>query len=297
MIYTLTLNPAIDYVMETDRIITGSVNRSSGETVFFGGKGINVSTVLRELGESSCALGFIGGFTGAALDKGLRSQGIDTDFCTLNEGMTRINVKLRGSEVTEINGSGPRVTESDVESLNVKLCRLGEGDTLVMAGSVPSSLPTDTYERIIKMLSPKGVRIVLDTTGEHLTRCLKYRPFLIKPNIHELSEIVGKTLKTADDVSASALKLKEMGAVNVLVSMGADGALLADEFGEVHFRKAFSGKAVNTVGAGDSMIAGFLAGLNNGYEYALHLGTAAGGATAFSDGLADATLIDRLMRS
>jgi len=296
MIYTLTLNPAIDYVMETSDVKTGCVNRSSGEKIFFGGKGINVSLVLAELGVSTCALGFIGGFTGTALDEGLRSKGILTDFCVLREGMTRINVKLRGDEVTEINGSGPRVTDRDLASLTEKLERLVEGDTLVIAGSIPPSLPSDTYENIIKRLSPKGVRIVLDTTGENLTRPLKYKPYLIKPNIHELSEIARKELTSFDEVRNFAFKMYDLGAVNVLVSMGADGALLVDEFGEVHFREAFSGKTVNTVGAGDSMLAGFLAGVDKGYDYALRLGTAAGGATAFSDGLATSDAIENLIK-
>ena len=295
MIYTLTLNPAIDYVMDVGELKSGVVNRSAEERIFFGGKGINVSVVLAEFGVPSCALGFIGGFTGSAIEMGLRKLGVKTDFTVLRDGMTRINVKLRGDSVTEINGSGPKITEDDMTHLFEKLDCIEKDDTLVIAGSVPASLPHNTYEVIMERLSYKGVKIALDATGELLTKSLRHKPFIIKPNIHELSEIAGKALYNTDEIIAYARKLKEMGAVNVLVSMGSDGAILLDEFGKIHIEKAFKGRAINTVGAGDSMLAGFLAGLSKGYSHALLLGTASGGATAFSDGLAKREKIEELL--
>ncbi|MBR6807755.1 MAG: 1-phosphofructokinase [Clostridia bacterium] len=295
MIYTLTLNPAVDYVMDIEHLREGEVNRSCRENIFFGGKGINVSMILAELKVPSCALGFIGGFTGRALEEGMRGAGIETDFTHLREGMTRINVKLRGNTITEINGAGPAISEGDMTSLYERLYLLCEGDTLVIAGSVPSSLPRNTYELIMERLSKKGIRFAVDASGELLTRSLKYRPFVIKPNIHELSEIAGKAFESVEEVAAFAGELQEMGAVNVLVSMGEMGALLADEFGNVHVQDAFKGRAVNTVGAGDSMLAGFLAGVGESYSHALLLGTAAGGATAFSEGLATREKIIELM--
>lgn len=297
MIYTLTLNPAIDYVMDISSLKNGEVNRSVGESIFFGGKGINVSLVLAELGISSCALGFIGGFTGDAIRSGLMESGVKTDFTVLRDGMTRINVKLRGDEVTEINGMGPKICNDDMNSLYEKIDSLCEGDILVIAGSVPSSLPNDTYETIMERLSPKGVKFAVDASGQLLTKSLKHKPFLIKPNIHELSEIAGKELENTEEVADFARKLKTMGAMNVLVSMGQDGALLLDEFGNVHIREAYKGNAVNTVGAGDSMLAGFLAGISKGYPYALLLGSAAGSATAFSKGLATREKIEELLNN
>ncbi len=296
MIYTLTLNPAIDYVMDINRLLkNGEVNRSGGESIFFGGKGINVSLVLAELGIPSCALGFIGGFTGNAIEAGLRMSGIKTDFTFLRKGITRINVKLRGDEVTEINGMGPKISENDMNSLYEKLDCLCKDDILVIAGSVPSSLSNDTYETIMERLSPKGVKFALDASGKLLTKSLKHKPFVIKPNIHELSEIAGRTLEIVEEITDFARELQTMGAKNVLVSMGHEGALLLDEFGNVHFREAYKGDAVNTVGAGDSMLAGFLAGISKGYSHALFLGTAAGSATAFSDGLATREKIEELL--
>lgn len=294
MIYTLTLNPAIDYVMDIDSVKPGEVNRSSGEAVFFGGKGINVSTVLSRLGVPSVTLGFVAGFTGEALRAHLREAGIGEDFCTV-QGLTRINVKLKGSSVTEINGRGPAVSEGDVQALFKKLDVLTGDDTLVLAGSVPSTLPKDIYKKIMAHLVPKGVRFAVDAEGELLQESLEYRPFVIKPNVHELRALTGEALATEDEIISAAAELQRRGAVNVLVSMGGDGAILLDEHGMVHKAEAFKGKAVNTVGAGDSMLAGFLAGCNKGYDYALRLGTAAGGATAFSEGLADKAAIEALI--
>ena len=294
MIYTLTLNPAVDYVMNIDFVRTGEVNRSAGEAVYFGGKGINVSVVLSRLGVPSVALGFAAGFTGEALCAHLNDIGIGEDFCRVG-GLTRINVKLRGESVTEINGKGPDVTSADLDALFIKLDRLGKDDTLVLAGSVPSSLPKDIYKQIMARLSCRGVRFAVDAEGELLTAALEYRPFVIKPNIHELRALTGESLLTEAEIVSAAKELQRNGSENVLISMGADGALLLDVSGRVHRAEAFKGTAVNTVGAGDSMLAGFLAGCARDYGFALRLGTAAGGATAFSEGLAERETVERLL--
>ena len=286
MIYTLTFNPAIDYVMRLDKFTWGETNRSDFEEIQFGGKGINVSTILSNLEQEPVALGFISGFTGEALDRAVRERGIKTDFIRLKEGNTRINVKLKGKVETEINARGPKITENDILKLYEKLDRISDGDTLVLAGSVPNGLPKDIYEKILSRLSGKGIRFAVDATGELLTNVLKYHPFLIKPNRSELEEIVSRELSSDEEIAFAATELKQKGAVNVLVSLGGDGALLVDEFGKVHREKAVAGKVINTVGSGDSMVAGFLVGAEKGYEHALRLGSAAGSATAFSSGLA-----------
>lgn len=297
MIYTVTFNPAIDYVVSIDNIKTGSVNRLDSEQIFFGGKGINISLVLKELGVKSTALGFVAGFTGEAIEKGLRETGIDTDFVHLEAGNSRINVKIRSGEETELNGNGPDISESAVSELFDRLSKLENGDTIILAGSVPKSLQRDIYERIIRFLSDKEIRVVADAENELLLNVLKYRPFLIKPNVHELADIFGKTPETDDEIIHYAQKLKEMGAQNVLVSMAEAGAILLDSNNSVHRSGVCSGIVRNSVGSGDSMIAGFLAGISqDNYNYALKLGTAAGGATAFSDGLAVGEEIQRLMK-
>ncbi len=297
MIYTVTFNPAIDYVVTIDNIKTGCVNRLSSEQMYFGGKGINISIVLRELGVESKALGFVAGFTGEAIEKGLRQAGIDTDFVRLETGNSRINVKIRSAEETEINGNGPEINESAVSELFDKLNKLENGDTIVLAGSVPKTLQPDIYERIIRSLSDKEIRVVADAEKELLLNVLKYKPFLIKPNIHELSDIFGKVPETDDEIIRYTQKLKDMGAQNVIVSMAGDGAILHDSNNNIHRSGVCSGIVRNSVGSGDSMIAGFLAGISQGdYNYALRLGTAAGGATAFSDGLAVKEEIQRLMK-
>ena len=287
MIYTVTFNPAIDYVVRTEEMKVGVVNRTESEEIYFGGKGLNVSIILNELGIKSEALGFVAGFTGEAIENGMAKDGIKTDFVHLNNGFSRINVKIQSSFETEINGQGPEISEENIEELFKKLNKIQDGDTIVLAGSIPASLPSDIYERILEYLKNKKIRAIVDATGDLLMNVLKYKPFLIKPNNFELEEIFGVELKTAEDVSEYALKLKEMGAVNVLVSMAGDGAILADENGKIHACGVCSGTVKNSVGAGDSMVAGFIAGCEKkSYEYALKLGTAAGGATAFSDGLA-----------
>ncbi len=297
MIYTVTFNPAIDYVVTIDNIKTGCVNRLSSEQMYFGGKGINISIVLKELGVESKALGFVAGFTGEAIEKGLRVAGIDTDFVRLETGNSRINVKIRSEVETELNGSGPEISESAVSELFDRLNKLENGDTIVLAGSVPKTLRRDIYERIIRSLLDKEIRVVADAEKELLLNVLKYKPFLIKPNIHELADIFGKTPETDDEIIRYAQKLKDMGAQNVLVSMAGDGAILLDSNNNIHRSGVCSGIVRNSVGSGDSMIAGFLAGISHGdYKYALRLGTAAGGATAFSDGLAVKEEIQRLMK-
>ncbi len=287
MIYTVTFNPAIDYVVHLAEMQEGKVNRMQREEIFFGGKGINVSLVLSELGIPSKALGFVAGFTGEAIENGIRESGIETDFVHLESGFSRINVKIKAGEETELNGAGPHIPKAKMDELFEKLDTLTDGDTLVLAGSIPSSLPADLYEKILARLSGKNIRFVVDATGKLLLNVLTYQPFLIKPNNHELAELFGVTISSETDIVTYAGKLKEMGARNVLVSMAGDGALLLDEHDRLHTLGVCRGEVKNSVGAGDSMVAGFLAGLEKGdYAYALKLGTAAGGATAFSEGLA-----------
>lgn len=296
MVYTVTFNPAIDYVVHTAEMRLGEVNRSSSEEMYFGGKGINVSIVLNELGTPSIALGFTAGFTGEAIENGIKAMGIKSDFVRLKTGNSRINVKIKAGEETELNGQGPHIDDEALEALFVKLDKLSDGDTLVLAGSIPSSLPSDIYERIMQRLSDRKIRTVVDATNGLLLNVLKYKPFLIKPNNHELGEMFGVTLSEDEEIERYARKLKDMGAINVLISMAGDGAMLIDENGKCHRCGVCKGKVRNSVGAGDSMVAGFLTGAQNGdYEYALKLGTAAGGATAFSDGLAVKTKIEELL--
>lgn len=298
MIYTVTFNPAIDYIVHTDEMETGGVIRSSREEIYIGGKGLNVSQVLKELGKESEAFGFVAGFTGEAIERGMKDYGIAADFVHLEEGFSRINVKVKAERETEINGHGPEIPEEKIEELFGKLEKLQDGDTIVLAGSIPASLPQDMYERILDYLKDKKVRAVVDATKDLLLNVLKYKPFLIKPNNFELGEMFQVTLHTEEDIVTYAKKLKEMGAVNVLVSMAGDGAVLLDEQGTVHRCSVCKGMVQNSVGAGDSMVAGFIAGYEQGgdYEYALKLGTAAGGATAFSAGLGKKELIKELLK-
>lgn len=297
MIYTVTFNPAIDYVVKVKDFRTGEINRVYQEHVFYGGKGINVSVVLKELGLDSTALGFTAGFTGEAIERGLREQGIEADFIRLKEGMSRINVKMKSQNETEINGQGPDIPQEALEQLFDRLDRLTEGDVLILAGSIPSTLPADIYEQIMARLFEKGILIAVDATKDLLRNVLKYHPFLIKPNNHELGDMFGVKLETEEEIVFYAKELQNLGARNVLISRAGDGAILLTEEGAVHRMGAPEGTVVNSVGAGDSMVAGFLAGyLTTGdYERALKLGTASGSATAFSDGLAVRADIDRLL--
>ncbi len=300
MLYTVTFNPAIDYVIHlSGSLKLGGINRNESEEFQFGGKGINVSNVLKTLGLDTVALGFVAGFTGDGLEKGLADMGLATDFIHVSQGMTRINAKVKAAEETEINGIGPTITDGDMEKLYEKLDRIGPSDTLVLSGSIPKCLPGDTYERIMARLEGKNIRIAVDAEKDLLVNVLKYHPFLIKPNNHELGEIFHRTLKSDGEIVECAGKLQEQGARNVLVSMAGDGALLLDEAGESHRMGCPKGKVLNSVGAGDSMVAGFLAGyLKTGdYGYALKLGSAAGSATAFSLGLGSRELIDSLLET
>ena len=300
MIYTVTFNPAIDYVVRVEEFSLGQVNRSNREEIQFGGKGINVSVMLNHLGTDSCALGFLAGFTGKAIEDDLHRMGIHTDFIHLSQGMTRINVKLKAKEETEINGQGPGISQADFQKLLEQVALLRPGDTLVLAGSIPQSLPDDVYERIIQSLAGKDIQVVVDATRDLLCHVLKYRPFLIKPNHIELREIFDRTQNTDEEIRECASLLQQRGARNVLVSMAGDGAILLDETGAFHKIAAPKGKVKNSVGAGDSMVAGFLAGYlqSRDYEKALRTGAAAGSATAFSEGLAQRdevqSLLDRM---
>lgn len=299
MIYTVTFNPAIDYVMRMQTLVLGETNRSFSEEVYCGGKGINVSIVLKRLGVDCRALGFTAGFTGEEIERAVEAEGVKSDFIRLQKGISRINVKIKSDNETEINGQGPAIPQEAIAELFKKLDSLKNGDTLVLAGSIPKTLPQDIYEQILERLSGRGIRFVVDATKELLLNVLKYNPFLIKPNNYELGEMFGKELKTDDEIIFYAKKLKEMGAVNVLISMGGKGSILIDENGEVHKIGTAKGKLINSVGAGDSMVAGFIVGCinNNDYAYTLKYATACGGATAFSYGLADKETVDNLLNS
>ena len=288
MIYTVTFNPAIDYVVELVSFNIGEINRTTREYMNLGGKGVNVSRVLTNLEVPNVALGFVAGFTGDALRNGLERMGVKTDFISLKEGNTRINVNIKGVEETDINARGPEIPNSAIDELFKKLDNLQSGDTLVLAGSIPTSLPNDMYERIMERLYGKGIRFVVDATRDLLVKSLKYEPFLIKPNNHELGEIFGIELTTDNEIIYYARELKKQGAKNVLISMAGDGAILVDENDVAHKIGTPKGKVKNSVGAGDSMVAGFCAGyLEKGdYKYALRMGTAAGSASAFSESLA-----------
>ncbi len=289
MIYTVTFNPAIDYIVRmSDKLLPGMTNRSESEDCYFGGKGINVSTILKNLGLENTALGFTAGFTGKAIEESVIGKGIIADFIHLDEGISRINVKIKGEAETEINAQGPRIPEEAREKLFNKIADLKDGDMLILAGSIPNSLPNDVYEKLIALVADKKVDVVVDATKDLLKNVLKYHPFLIKPNNHELGEMFGVVLKTDDEIEQYARKLQEMGARNVLISMAGDGAMLLSEDGQRFRIGVPKGTVRNSVGAGDSMVAGFIAGFkkSGSYEEALKMGTAAGSATAFSDDLA-----------
>lgn len=288
MIYTVTFNPALDYIVHMDFFLTGEVNRTTQEEIYYGGKGINVSTILTNLGVPNKALGFIAGFTGDAIERGVRELNIQTDFIRLPAGFSRINVKIKAGAETEINGQGPEIRPEDIDALVEKLDHLVKGDILVLAGSIPKTLPENIYEKILGRLQDREILFVVDATKDLLLNVLKYKPFLIKPNNKELGEMFGKTLRTDEEIILYANKLRELGARNVLVSMAGDGAILVTEQGGCHKMGVPNGRVINSVGAGDSMVAGFLAGFieSGNYETALKIGTAAGSATAFSLGLA-----------
>ena len=288
MIYTVTFNPALDYIVRVEQFNVGEVNRAAYSEIMAGGKGVNVSLVLKNLGHESTALGFAAGFTGEKLVRDLKDKGCRTDFIFLEQGMTRINVKIKGQEETGINGEGPEITPVAIRAMMIKLERLREGDILILSGSIPKTLPEDIYEKVIVRQQGKNVRIVVDATKNLLKETLEYHPFLIKPNHHELGELFGVTISNPEEALSYAEKLQQMGAVNVLVSMAGEGAVLLDEYGNKHMSPAPEGRLVNSVGAGDSMVAGFMAGYleTKNYEQAFRMGIAAGSASAFSEFLA-----------
>lgn len=288
MIYTLTFNPSLDYIVTVPKFTLGKVNRTSDEIVFPGGKGVNVSMVLKNLGHDNTALGFYAGFTGEELKRLLAVKNIHTDFITVKKGMTRINVKLRSDDESEINGQGPAIEEKDIKKLYEKLDALKDEDILIMSGSIPDVMPQTMYMDIMKHLQDKKIKIVVDATRDLLVNVLPYHPFLIKPNNHELGEIFNVEIKDKVDVVTYAKKLQDKGARNVLISMAGDGAVLVAEDGTVYKADAPKGKLVNSVGAGDSMVAGFVTGyLDFGtYKDAFKWGVCTGSASAFSEELA-----------
>ena len=297
MVYTLTLNPALDYVLKTGSLFYDDINRSQSEAIYYGGKGINVSFVLSRLGIDNKALGFLAGFTGKELEKMLKADGICCDFNYLASGNTRINVKLKADKEIDINANGPKISDCDLDALMKKLSALNSGDFLVLAGSVPNSLGYDTYEKIMKSLDEKEINFVVDATGKSLLNTLKYKPFLIKPNHIELGELFGKRLESEKEIAHFAKELQKMGAKNVLVSCAEKGATLLDEYGNIYKSENADGKLINSVGCGDSMVAGFLAGYINeqSYSKALMLGTACGNATAYSEALATKQDIESIL--
>lgn len=296
MVYTITLNPALDYVMKVGKLRYDDINRSKSEEIYYGGKGINVSVILTRLGVHNKALGFVAGFTGRKLEQMLVDEGIDCDFNRLSNGQTRINVKIKADTELDVNASGPDISEDDIKDLMDKLDDIGEDDYLVLAGSIPSTLPDDIYERILSRLQSRGINFIVDATGDLLKKALPYKPFLVKPNHHELGDLFGVETKTEEDIVKYARKVQEMGARNVLVSRAKDGATLIDENSNVTTFANVDGELVNSVGCGDSMVAGFLAGYINkkDYAYALKLGAACGNATAFSEELATADEIKKV---
>lgn len=296
MIYTVTLNPSLDYIVAVENFRLGHTNRTSSELMLPGGKGINMSIVLKNLGIDSTAFGFVAGFTGEEIESRLKDSGVRTDFIHLDKGNSRINLKLKSVEGTEINGQGPEITPAAIEALMAQLAQLRKGDSLFLAGSIPATMPDDIYGRIMEKLCEKGLNLVVDAAGKLLLNVLQYHPFLIKPNLDELGELFGVELHAGDEVIPYAKKLQELGARNVLVSMAGDGAVLLDETGKIYRAEALDGELKNGVGAGDSMAAGFMAGwMERGeYGHAFRMGVAAGSASAFSDYLATGEEIRQL---
>ncbi|ALP90715.1 1-phosphofructokinase [Clostridium butyricum] len=297
MINTITLNPSLDYVVKVDNFKADALNRINSEQIYAGGKGINVSIVLKNLGVDNTALGYVAGFTGDEILRQIKDHNVDCDFVKLQSGMSRINVKLKSDGETEINGAGPHISEKDLKSLYEKINKLGKGDFLILSGSIPKSVPDDIYERIMKSLLDKEVEFIVDATKDLLLKVLKYRPFLIKPNHHELAEMFNVELKNDEDIIAYGKKLQEMGAKNVLISMAGDGAILLPENGEPIKREVPKGILKNSVGAGDSMVAGFLCGYlkNKDLGEAFKMGIATGSASAFSEELATKEEVENLL--
>lgn len=299
MIYTVTLNPTLDYILKVPTIVSDDIIRTEKEELYVGGKGINVSVILSRLGVENCALGFLAGFSGRQIDEMLKEENIATDFVYLSEGYSRINVKIKAEREVDINAKGPYISEEDIDLLFKKLENIKSDDYLVLAGSVPKSLPDDIYQKIMERFCHRNINFVVDAEKDLLKNVLKYRPFLVKPNHHELGDMFSVEVKTTEEVIYYAKRLQEMGAKNVLVSRSKDGATLVDETGNVYSIGNAPGKLVSSVGCGDSMVAGFVAGYikNNDYSKALELGTACGNATAFSSGLAKKNEIEEILLS
>lgn len=299
MIYTVTFNPSLDYIVDVEDFKLGLTNRTTKEMIYAGGKGINVSMVLTNLGFDSTALGFLAGFTGQEIKRLMERQGVKADFIEVSEGFSRINMKLRSHEESEINGMGPVIREQDIARLYQKLEQLQDGDILVLAGSIPSVMPESMYMDIMKHLAHKDLKIAVDATGDLLLNVLPYHPFVIKPNNHELGEIFGVEIQDKQEVIYYAEELQRKGATNVIVSMAGEGAVFVGEDGSVYESDAPNGKVVNSVGAGDSMVAGFLAGYMDSGDYreAFQMGVCTGSASAFSEQLATKAEVEAVRNS
>ena len=298
MIYTITFNPALDYISQVENFEIGKINRTKTEKILPGGKGLNVSTVLKNLGIESTALGFIAGFTGEELKRSIEEKGIKTDFIKVEKGITRINVKITSNEETALNGNGPEITEEDINKLLEKIEKITKEDMVILAGNIPRCINNDIYEIICKTLEKNNVTFVVDATKELLMNVLKYKPFLIKPNKEELEETFKEKIETKEEIIVHAKKLQQMGARNVLISLGGEGAILVTTEGKEYYSKAPKGKVLNTVGAGDSMVAGFIAGYKQSgdFEHAFKMGIATGSASSFSMNLATAEEVANLLK-
>lgn len=298
MIYTITFNPALDYISQVENFKIGKINRTKTEKILPGGKGLNVSTVLKNLGIESTALGFIAGFTGKELKRNIEEKGIKTDFIKVEKGITRINVKISSNEETALNGNGPEITEKDINKLLEKIEKITKEDMVILAGNIPRCINNDIYEIICKTLERNNVTFVVDATKELLMNVLKYKPFLIKPNKEELEETFKEKIETKEEIIVHAKKLQLIGAQNVLISLGGEGAILLTTEGNEFYSKAPKGKVLNTVGAGDSMVAGFIAGYEKSgdFEQAFKMGIATGSASSFSMNLATAEEVANLLK-
>ena len=298
MIYTITFNPALDYISQVENFKIGKINRTKTEKILPGGKGLNVSTVLKNLGIESTALGFIAGFTGEELKRSIEEKEIKTDFIKVEKGITRINVKISSNEETALNGNGPEITEEDINKLLEKIQKITEEDMVILAGNIPRCINNDIYEIICKTLERNNVTFVVDATKELLMNVLKYKPFLIKPNKEELEETFKEKIETKEEIIVHAKKLQQIGAQNVLISLGGEGAILVTTEGKEYYSKAPKGKVLNTVGAGDSMVAGFIAGYEQSgdFEQAFKMGIATGSASSFSMNLATAEEVANLLK-
>ena len=297
MIYTITFNPALDYITQVENFKIGKINRTKAEKILPGGKGLNVSIVLNNLKIKNTAIAFIGGFTGEELKNKIENYGIGTDFIKVTDGITRINIKINSDEETAINGQGPQIMEKEIKELLEKIDKMKNNDIVVISGNIPNGVPKTIYETICEKLAKKEILYIVDATRELLINVLRYKPFLIKPNKEEIEETFNVKLNNIEEIKTYARKLQEMGAQNVLVSLGGEGALLISKDKKEYYSKAPKGKVINTVGAGDSMVAGFLTGFlkTNKYENAFKMGIATGSASAFSENLATEEDVEKIL--